>query len=258
MLRKSFILLDKIGVRKERSIWSQGVGDWRDFLSAGKVNGIGKASKGFYDRQIVRARKALADEDSHYFAAALPASEHWRLFDEFGSEAVYLDIETTGLGFYDSLTVVGLYDGTATKTMIRGVNLDYRRLAEELSKYRMIITFNGASFDLPFLRKYAKIPEVPHLDLRFACKRVGLSGGLKSIERQLGIERANKIIADFNGGDAAELWRLYRATGDSYYLNLLVEYNEEDIVNLERISKLVCSELRLRALGKGLLKTTIL
>lgn len=38
------------------------------------------------------------------------------------------------------------------------------------------------------------------------------------------------------GEDAAELWRTFRATGDEYYLDLLVKYNEEDIINLKPLA----------------------
>ena len=32
------------------------------------------------------------------------------------------------------------------------------------------------------------------------------------------------------------LWKMHRATGDEYYLNLLVEYNEYDIINLKIVA----------------------
>ena len=33
------------------------------------------------------------------------------------------------------------------------------------------------------------------------------------------------------------LWRMYKSTGDDYYLNLLVEYNEYDIMNLKLVAE---------------------
>ena len=71
----------------------------------------------------------------------IPQSEHWRLYDWFREQAVFLDIETTGLGRDSSITVVGLSDGYETKTMIKGINL--KRIADyaygELKK-RVLIT----------------------------------------------------------------------------------------------------------------------
>ena len=112
--------------------------------------------------------------------------------------------------------------------MIKGINLDYDILKKELSKYKLIITFNGSTFDLPFIRKiYDILPSIPHIDLRHCCQKIGLTGGLKQIEKTLDINR-NIIIERFHGGDALTLWRMYKATGDSYYLDLLVEYNEDE------------------------------
>ena len=59
-------------------------------------------------------------------------------------------------------------------------------IQKELSKYKMFVTFNGASFDIPVIKKQFNIPFImPHADLRFAAKKIGLSGGLKSIEKEI-------------------------------------------------------------------------
>ena len=193
----------------------------------------------YYDRKLLNARKALYNFDSSYFFELLPQSEIWRLYDFFKEDAVFLDIETTGLNrSNDDITVFGLYDGTNTKIMIKGINFDYNSLKKELQKYKLIVTFNGASFDLPFIEKrYPNlIPKVPNFDVKSLTDKLGLKGGLKNIEKSLGIKRSN-IVEKFYGGDALTLWKMYRATGDDYYLNLLVEYNEYDIVNLKTVAE---------------------
>ena len=58
---------------------------------------------------------------------------------------------------------------------------------------------------------------MPHFDVRGITSRLGLKNGLKAIEKELGIKRS-PIVEKFNGGDALTLWRVYRATGDDYYL----------------------------------------
>ncbi|MBI2134132.1 ribonuclease H-like domain-containing protein [Candidatus Woesearchaeota archaeon] len=248
MIRNSFVFLDRIGLARERAIWQSNVNDWDCFLGASRVKGIGKC-KPFYDRQILRAKRHLNEDDSFFFSGIFPVSEHWRLYERFRDDVVFIDIETSGLSVNDTVTVVGLYDGSDTKTMVRGINLDFKRLGEELSRYRMIVTFNGSSFDIPFIRRFTGVPGVPHFDLRFGCRRIGLSGGLKAIEREVGIKRKNEFVAGMNGGDAAELWRLYKATGDRYYLDLLVEYNEEDVINLRQLADFAYSKLKERALN---------
>lgn len=254
MITNTFLMLDKLQKRTEQRLWQQGISDWQTFLQTQQIKGISSLKKSHYDRQIMEARKALLSEDASFFANHLPRAEHWRLYDYFKDECVFLDIETSGLGKNAYITVIGLYDGYDTKTMIHGMNLDSHRLKQELSKYQMFITFNGSSFDLPFIeRKYPGVlPNLPHLDLKHACARVGMTGGLKEIEKQLGIKRQNKIVEKMYGGDALTLWRMYRASGDDHYLDILISYNEEDVINLKRIAEVACSELKQKTLTQPL------
>jgi len=57
----------------------------------------------------------------------------------------------------------------------------------------------------------------------YPCKRIGLSGGLKPIEKEIGIERDRP---DLSGRDAVRLWREYER-GDDDALDTLVSYNRE-------------------------------
>jgi len=239
MITNSFIFLERVGHRVEQLIWNNGIYDWDSFLKNNKIKGMSRYRKLYYNRKVLNARKALYNFDSSYFLGLFPQSEMWRLYDFFREDAVFLDIETTGLSKKsDDITVFGLYDGLNTKTMIKGINMDYHLLKKELEKYKLIVTFNGASFDLPFIEKrYPRLlPNVPNFDVRSITRKLGLTGGLKNIEKELGIKRRN-IIEDFNGGDALTLWRMYKSTGDDYYLNLLVEYNEYDIMNLKLVAE---------------------
>jgi uncharacterized protein YprB with RNaseH-like and TPR domain len=240
MIKNSFIFLPKIRSAKEKSIWAQGIKDWDEFIAKDRIKGISSRIKQEYSRLLAEAKKALYEDDSSYFCDTLPTTETWRLYDFFMDEAIFLDIETSSATSQNSyLTVIGLFDGIDTKTMIRDVNLDTAALKRELAKYRLIITFNGSTFDIPYLNKKfpGLIPDVPFIDLRHLCSRVGLKGGLKDIERQLGIARPNIIIERMYGGDPFKLWRMFKGSGDDYYLKLLVEYNEEDVINLKKITE---------------------
>ncbi|MFH2027989.1 MAG: ribonuclease H-like domain-containing protein [Nanoarchaeota archaeon] len=244
--------MKRVKYRTEQSIWSQGITNWDDFLKAKKIRGISDHRKKYYDRQLADAQSALYSFNSRYFLERLPQSETWRIYDFFKDQAVFLDIETTGVGSYDDITLIGLFDGLNTKTMIKSINMDYGSLREELSRYNLIITFNGATFDVPFIKKrYPDVlPNVPNFDLRVACSRIGLKGGLKMIEKRLGIER-NKIIEKIYNGDPLLLWKMFKGSGDDYYLNLLVEYNEDDVFNLKKIADYAYSELKKQTLKNG-------
>ncbi|MBI4147731.1 ribonuclease H-like domain-containing protein [Candidatus Woesearchaeota archaeon] len=235
MLRESFIFLPRVSYTKEANIWAQHITDWNEFLSTPKVKGFSGATKDRADDCIRKVKGWHYQDNVTALAQALPANEHWRLYNEYKEDAVFLDIETEGE--YGNITVVGLFDGEQTSTFVRGINLDRALLKQQLQKYKLIITYNGSSFDLPVIKKYFQIaPTVPHIDLRGVCHRVGLVGGLKAIERQLGIKRPDSIQY-VNGNDAAELWHCWKATGDRDFLEMLVTYNEEDIVNLQPIAE---------------------
>lgn len=246
MIQNSFIFLEKIGPTLEKRIWKQHITTWHQFLYAPNVDGIAKNRKIYFNRKLQEAQHKLFTQEAQFFASNLKGAHHWRLYDYFKDQAVFLDIETTGIYNHDDVTVIGLFDGTHTKIMIRDINLDINQLREELARYKLIVTFNGASFDIPFLKKRYEnlIPNIPHFDICSIARRVGLSGGLKQIEKKLGIKRTNPHVKNFNGGDAVTLWKLYKNTGDKYYLNLLVEYNEEDIINLKYIANYATKKLK--------------
>lgn len=243
MIKSSFIILDKIGKKKEQSIWAQGVKSWEAFTSANNVRGISQRVKQYYDRKLIEAEKELYRQNSEHFTKLLPSSETWRLYEYFKEDAVFLDIETDGMGKYSDITVVGIYDGIETRTMVRGINLDMNILRKELEKHKLIVTFNGLCFDIPFIEKRYRnvIPKIPHMDLRFCCARLGMNYGLKQVEKKLGISRRHQ---ELSGADALTLWDLYKRTGNKDYLQELVEYNEEDIINLKAIANHASNELK--------------
>ena len=259
VITNSFIFLERIGHKLEQNIWKNGIHDWDGFLKHDKINGLSRHRKLYYNRKILNARKALYNFDSGYFTSILPQSETWRLYDFFRDDSVFLDIETTGLSKeYDDITVFGLYNGINTKIMIKGVNLDYSILKKELGKYKLIVTFNGASFDIPFIEKrYPNLlPKIPNFDVRSVSNMLGLKGGLKVIEKNLGIKRSN-IVENFYGGDALTLWRMYKATGDDYYFNLLVEYNEYDIINLKTVAEHCVKNMKEKLFNTHFLSNTL-
>ena len=236
MIKNSFMILEKIGKTKEKSIWQQKINDWDDFLAAGKVKGISSKVKRYYDRKILYAKKRLFSDDIAFFCNSLPMSEHWRLYSYFRENVLFIDIESSSVkkGYP---TIISLYDGNDVKTLVRGINMEKALLEKELEKAKLLVSFNGSVFDIPFLEKYFRIKvNLPHFDLRFALQKLGYTGSLKDIEKEFGIERDNKYVNELGSGDPFLLWKTFLATHDDYYLNLLVEYNQEDVINLKTIA----------------------
>ena len=73
-----------------------------------------------------------------------------------------------------------------------------------------------------------------HYDLMYNCWKNNLYGGLKSVERQLGIARN---LTDVNGYEAVKLWWKYMDSFDLDALSKLLEYNKEDVVNLKTLKE---------------------
>lgn len=243
MIESTFILLNGLGETTERRLWDHGVATWRNFVEAGSVPGIGPGRKGLYDDHLSLAVDARKRECSRYFKECLKPRDHWRLYEWLRPRAVYLDIETSG-GAFGEVTVVGLYAQGKMTSLIRGDSLTEERLRDELSRYDLIVTFFGSTFDLPYLQvKYPRLTfDQPHIDLCFVARRLGLSGGLKRIESMIGINRADDLIG-LDGWDAVRLWNRWRHGRDPAALELLLAYNEADCANLLPLADLLYDEL---------------
>ncbi|MGB9714880.1 MAG: ribonuclease H-like domain-containing protein [Thermodesulfovibrionales bacterium] len=246
MIRNTFIILEGIGNKLEKRLWREGILTWNHFLDTKHLSFLNPARKEIFDRILISAYSKLKEKNSTYFTNTLKRNEHWRLYDVFKGDAICLDIETNGLplGRGGYVTVVGMYDGESYRCFIRGENLTVDALNEELSKYKYLITFYGSVFDIPFLKtcfRHLKI-DIPHFDLCFGARRVGLKGGLKKLEKYLEIQREDRVNG-MDGYDAVLLWQ-EAEKGNSKALDLLVLYNREDTVNLFKIAESIYTKLK--------------
>ena len=157
----------------------------------------------------------------------------------------YLDIETTGLSpHYNQLTVVGISvdDGVSERLVqLVGEEITGTRVLEPLEGVETLYTYNGSGFDIPFLKKRLGIDLAEgyrHLDLMYSCWARNLYDGLKAVERRLGIRRR---LPDIDGMGAVRLWHRYRAAQDRKALRTLLEYNQEDVLNLKTLRQMLNS-----------------
>lgn len=249
ILERSFVLLDRVGERTERRIWEQGVRHWDHFLDRHTVGPFSPARKAEADAVLERAKEALRSRDAGFFQARLGGPHMWRLYPTFAREAAFVDIETTGISRHNAITVVGVLRGDRFTHLVRFRDLTRRELSAVLDDAPLLVTYNGAGFDLPMLRLHYPVPELmlPHVDLRFVAHRVGLHGGLKRIERAIGVVR-DREFAMMTGEDAVHLWHLWERTGNARALDLLLRYNRADVVNMRAVADHVCAESERRIL----------
>lgn len=237
MIQHSFMFLEKISFKREKLWWQQGIIDWNTFLKTEKIKGITHLKKLYYDRKIKEAQQALANGDSSYFNGKLAPKHMWRLYDYFKEECGFLDIE---IDSYGKIVVVGISDYFSTNFFVRGANLEKSVLEKELKKYKVLVTFNGGAFDLPRLRKQFGISLlIPHIDLKPLCVNLGMKGGLKEIETQLNLKRPAHLY-----GNPVGLWKAFHASGDREYLELLLDYNREDVENLKAVMEKVYKKMK--------------
>jgi uncharacterized protein len=184
------------------------------------------------------------------------------------ADFLFLDLETMGLFAGQPLVVAGLArlrpDNTiiVEQYVVRDFPDELALLAEvnrQVGSHRVMVTYNGKSFDLPFLTgrsAYYGIglkPPGVHFDLLHFCRRAwgrkrglsprrapcdseGLSPlssvSLRSIEQTiLGVSRET----DLPGELVPEFYYEYLRTGNAGFLKPIVDHNCQDVVSLVNV-----------------------
>lgn len=237
LLPETFVHIAGIGLRTECRLWRSGVSSWQALADTAFARRPGVRAS------LDRSCAALEEADLDFFFAALPPTQRWRTFADFGSRFLAVDIETTGMSVYDQVTVIGTEIDGEYHAFVRGSNLE--DAAELLASAEGLISFNGSLFDLPFLARTfptLKLPRV-HVDLRFLSRRAGLAGSLKTVETLAELRRA-EVIGDISGYEATVLWSEYEYAGASRSLERLIRYNAADTMVLRPLARLLVERMR--------------
>jgi len=243
MLQETFIFLP--GVGQARNQWlMQRTKTWDEFLNSKEIPGLLPERKAQFDSEVIKAKNAVEALNAEYFSGCLPRYERWRLLPHFKEKLVFLDIETTGLSpKYAHTTVVGINHGGKTKLLVRDEDLNEEALYKELEG-KIPVTFNGSRFDLPFLStEFPSLSFGMNIDLRFVCSQLGLFGGLKRIEAELGITRPEELNG-MDGYQAVVLWKDWKKNENKESLGKLLRYNMHDVDNLVLLSDIVYQKIR--------------
>ncbi|HVU50707.1 MAG TPA: ribonuclease H-like domain-containing protein [Polyangia bacterium] len=237
MLESTFQLVRGVGPAGERRLWRAGVARWRD-LDAAAAAAVGRRAAPLAGA-VEGATRALGRGDVGRLARLLPAGESWRLLGAFGDDAVYLDIETGDeVWGREGVSAIGFLDRDGPRLLLAGRDLE--RFPALARRWKLLVTFNGSSFDVPILRRAFPgwTPPAAHVDLRHALARLGHEGGLKAIEDELDGALALARPAHLRGIDGWAACGLFRRGrgGDRTALRLFCEYNLYDVVNLRTLA----------------------
>jgi uncharacterized protein YprB with RNaseH-like and TPR domain len=245
-IENSFIPVSGVGESRERSLWEADIISWERFDPTDAP--VGPKTTAAIESFLSEALPRLDDGDTRYFNEQFPDGEIWRLYENTRDDTLFFDIETTGLDAgYNDVTTVSFHQQGETTTLVRGDDLTRERIREQFRTASLIASFNGKQFDVPFLEQCFDLSiETPHLDLMYPCRRINLTGGLKSIETEIGIDRDRP---DLSGRDAVRLWNQYQRNDDTEALDTLISYNRDDTVNLRNLADVVARTLHEQSLG---------
>lgn len=161
-------------------------------------------------------------------------------------EVVFVDLETTGLSMTPVFLIGTMECGDCGFTFKQYLARDYSEepgilsaFAERLSEARMIVTFNGKSFDLPYLRNRAvatgiKLPRPKsHLDLLHEARR---HFGRRTPNHKL--QTLEQVVCgrcrqdDIPGHLIPAAYHDFVRTGDARKIGLILRHNLHDLLTM--------------------------
>jgi hypothetical protein len=243
VISASFRHLQGLGPLRERQLWRRGIRTWADLPPSGLILSP-KLDDGLR-AGVAESQDRLARGELEWFAARLPPGEQWRLLPHVLERAAFLDIETAlrpagpgtaaKEGEPEEVTVIGVVDASGTHAFLAGRDLE--AFPARAASFGALVTYNGAAFDVPVLRRAFPgwTPPACHLDLCPLWRRLGEKGGLKQLEPRLGLFRPPHL-AELSGKDAAALWAA-RQRGDPLALRRLIEYCLTDAAHLKTLAE---------------------
>lgn len=249
MLENSLILIPDIGPGMERRLWRSGITDLDRFINAKKLPGVSMDRLSELQERARVAKNRLQASDYRWIARALPSRERWRILSLTRERIASLDIECARTGNTRTPVIISVCrPREGCTTLVRGEDLYRDRLDRLLSGTEILLTFNGSSFDLPLLAERGfKMDRYVHIDLRRYSRRAGLAGGLKNIERSIGIRRPRDLEYSTDS-QASYLWNLWISKGNRRALDLLIRYNRQDAESLLPLSNIIYRRLKEKTL----------
>lgn len=173
-------------------------------------------------------------------------------------EIVFIDIETLGLYYIHPVFLVGMLSfkgeqGEISQFLARNPTEEKALLFETLERLRqatIIVSFNGRSFDLPYLKGRMRFQGLNdevnafHFDLLRQARKNYRSQlpncRLLTIERHLFNQER---IDDLPGAQVADYYQRFQDTEDWGYLTPILEHNACDLLTMAKLLGLITTEL---------------
>ena len=239
MLESSFCCFKGFSNSAEQKIWQLGCLSWQhiSYLPSGTFS---PKKTHLLEAEIVRAKIALQAQLPDYFIHRFEGADKVRVLKNFQDRSAVIDIETTGLGSKDMITTIALLKSGAIYVFVNEIDID--NFLSMLEGVRLLITFNGSRFDLPFLRRHFSIDlGLPHLDLMPVMNALGYKGGQKACEK---FSQMRRTFSQGNTGmDAVHLWKKWKLERNFKALEKLVIYNAEDVFMLEKLAVMAYNQV---------------
>lgn len=174
--------------------------------------------------------------------------------NEFFKEAFFFDIETTGLSHkYSRIISISVLLFENKTFRIYQLFCEHKTDEKEMIKYfreyiknrKYIITYNGNTFDIPFIINKAmqfnincNLNEFVKIDLysemRYLKNKINIENlKLKTVEEYFNIKRKDTI----NGQDVIILYEAFRIDPRKEFSTLILQHNYEDVYNLPLLFK---------------------
>jgi uncharacterized protein YprB with RNaseH-like and TPR domain len=204
----------------------------------------------YHGRRRVETCRVSPQAPLELFEPRLASVPNW------ASRMVFFDIETTGLsggaGTVAFLVGCGWFeaDGFRVRQWLMtgpaGERPMLDALASTLNDASLLVTFNGRTFDVPFMqmrwafhRQDSPVEELPHLDMLPTARRLWSrreddpSCSLTALERSvLGFHRVN----DVPGFEIPVRYFQFLRTGDPSLLAGVLEHNRLDLISLAAVT----------------------
>ncbi len=222
-----------IGPVRLAQLHAAGLRSWSDILDSELVQ-----SYRWQAQLVEEARQcaeALEREDVRFFVNRLAPQDKWRILAHYFDRTTFFDIETTGLDFDATITVIICWHKGELRTFVEHENLD--DFLDLLDEVTLLASFNGSSFDVPRVLQAFHLPDLPcpHLDVRWIAYHQGHRGTLETIGQTMRIDRPVEIHS-MDGQDAVRLWLDWRSKRDKAARDLLINYCAADVLQLAAVA----------------------